>query len=75
VRAGDLAAHEAAELLLQRRQVRGHAIDFVQTDDADLGVFERDGGRHVLAVQHAVHADDFAGQVKACDLDLAGGVF
>ncbi|MOA03778.1 hypothetical protein D3C78_1233010 [compost metagenome] len=55
--------------------MRRHTVHFVQADDANLGVFQRHGRRHVLAFQHAVHADDFARQVETGDLDLAGGVF
>ena len=73
MRTRDLAAHQTAELLLQR--VGGDAVDFIQANDADFGVFQRDGGRHVLALEHAVHADDLAGQVETGDLDLASRVF
>ena len=75
MRTRDLAAHQTAELLLQRGQVGGDAVDFIQANDADFGVFQRDGGRHVLALEHAVHADDLAGQVETGDLDLASRVF
>ena len=71
VRTGDFLAHDPADLVLKRRNIPADLVNVLHSYYADFRVFHGDGRRTVQAFDHAVEPDDFAGQVKPGDLDLA----
>lgn len=67
----NLLAHDAQELVLQRRQSARQLLQFGIAHHADFGIFQRGGIRYVAHFADAVEPDDFAGQMEACDLVAA----
>ena len=57
--------------MLERRNISADLVDVLHPHDAHFRIFHGDGRRAVQAFDHAVEPDDFAGQVKPRDLDLA----
>ncbi|MNT18236.1 hypothetical protein D3C72_1534270 [compost metagenome] len=67
----DFLAHQAQELLLQRRQVCRQGLQLAHADHADFGVLQRGGIGGMLHLAQPVETDNFAGQVEAGNLRAA----